>query len=123
MGPGSNNCHLNLFEQSTIEREDEDEEGERRREEERKEGGSDSIEIRGGFGSQPKRSSNVQIAESAGETIMESHCSTMKSSVNGRIEISQDGSIRNPFNSHTHSLLRSPQQTGRKEICHEWVIA
>ena len=67
LGPGSNNCHLNLCEQGTVAREgEEDEEGERGREEERKEGGSDSVEIRGDFGSQPKRDSNIQIAQSPG---------------------------------------------------------
>ena len=66
MGPGPNNCPGILRGKDTIEGEDEeDEEGEKGREEERKEGGSDSVEIRGDWQEKTQRffALNTSISE------------------------------------------------------------
>ena len=95
MGPGSNNCHL--CEQGTIEREGEEDEegrgGERRREKKEVQ-----IQLRSGVILDPNprvvQMSRLPNLQEGYHGII-TNCSTMKSNVNGRIEISHDGSIWN----------------------------
>ena len=121
MGPGPNNCPGIRRGKDTIEGEDEeDEEGEKGREEERKEGGSDSVEIGGDFGSQPKGSSNVQIAQSPGRVSWD-HNQLLHNEVKCQWENRNQSRWFNLelTQSHIHSHLRSPREMGGKEICHE----